>query len=452
MVSGKPPRRTRQKDEPLTIDLEAEKTAAEADSSAEVTPAASGAQTDTATSAPVTEGLADAPGTGIDPAASAEQTVAADQLESPAPHEPETAAAAGEQAAEPQSQMTGDSRDPEPTPRPATEDRKPAGFGTGALVAAIIGGLVALAGAGALQYGGVLPALGPSGGTATPAPSGADLAALSARLDRLQGQFAAAPANGAGSNAALVERLNAVEAAVKSGAGQGGVQSAANTEALAALKAEQGQATNAIAALRTELATLKQAVADARKAGEARTAELERKVDAPRRDISMAKAIAVSSLKTAIDRGGPFLGELDTLTGISADDPVIGVLKPFAAIGVPARAELIRRFPVIADQIISTVNQPAESANWGDRLMASAMSIVKVRPVGNVEGDTPEAIVARMEEKLRDGDLKGAAIEWQSLPGPAKQVSAEFARNLENRVTIETAVNAALAGAVGDKG
>ena len=87
-----------------------------------------------------------------------------------------------------------------------------------------------------------------------------------------------------------------------------------------------------------------------------------------------------------------------------------------------------------------------------DRLAASAMSVVKVRPVGNVEGEGPDAIVARMEVKLQNGDLKGAALEWESLPEAARKASEAFKTKLDARIRVEELVGSTLNRAVSGAG
>jgi hypothetical protein len=76
------------------------------------------------------------------------------------------------------------------------------------------------------------------------------------------------------------------------------------------------------------------------------------------------------------------------------------------------------------------------------------MSVVKVRRVGDVTGDTPEAIVARMEEGLRNGNLQASVSEWNSLPEPAKAVSGEFKQKLDARIQVENLVGGTLTRAV----
>jgi len=200
--------------------------------------------------------------------------------------------------------------------------------------------------------------------------------------------------------------------------------------------------------LRSEIVSNKQALDQSA----TRLTEAERKLEEPRSDIEMARAIALAGLKTAIDRGGPFLSELDALKSVSPEDPAIASLTPLASIGIPSRSDLAREFGQVADDILAAINQPLAGEGWTDRLLSSARSLVKVRPVGNVEGETPEAIVARVENKLQNGDLKGAALEWELLPGAGKEASSDFATKLKNRIEAEESVASALSQTVAGNG
>jgi hypothetical protein len=198
----------------------------------------------------------------------------------------------------------------------------------------------------------------------------------------------------------------------------------------------------------TALAAEKKAGEEAQAALLMRLEALEKKMSEPRDDVEVAVAIASAGLKAAIDRGGPFTTELDTLTGIDPNNPAVRELKAFAATGVPSRSKLVADFPGIADQILASINSGNPDQSLTDRLLSSALSIVKVRPVGNVEGETPDAIVARMEAKLTDGDLKGADAEWQKLPQTGKQASAGYEKSLSARIRVEELVGSTLTKAV----
>ena len=153
-------------------------------------------------------------------------------------------------------------------------------------------------------------------------------------------------------------------------------------------------------------------------------------------------------MSTAIDRGGPYLAELEAFASISPDDPSVAGLREQAAIGVPSRSDLVRDFQKTADAILDAVHQPDGDQGVFNRLMSSAASAIRVRPVGTVEGDSPEAIVARIETKLQNGDFKGAQIEWQTLPEVGQTAAADYKRALDQRVAVEGLIGAVVSGAM----
>jgi len=157
-------------------------------------------------------------------------------------------------------------------------------------------------------------------------------------------------------------------------------------------------------------------------------------------------------LKAAIDRGGPFRPELDTFANVAPDDPAVADLKNFAQTGVPSRADLIRQVTDVATAIVATTQNDNPNQSWTDRLMSSAQSLVQVRPVGNVSGDGIDAITARFEDKVKNGDLPGAVTEWNSLPDTAKSASAAFKQSLEARIRVEDLVSDALSKAIANTG
>jgi hypothetical protein len=53
-----------------------------------------------------------------------------------------------------------------------------------------------------------------------------------------------------------------------------------------------------------------------------------------------------------------------------------------------------------------------------------------------------------LEDKVKNGDLPGAATEWNTLPSDAKQASAAFKQSLEARIRVEELVGSALSKAV----
>ncbi|XAZ23237.1 hypothetical protein LVY75_31305 [Sinorhizobium sp. B11] len=414
MVSGNPPRHSKSSDKPVTIDLDAQDFASATDPEK---PAEEAAQ-------------------AIDDAPVAEAVSAAEAAGEPlSEHESERAAGARDGSFSKEPPLSEPLQPPPPQKGAVT---------SGLIAAGIFGGLVALLGAGAIQYAGYLP------GSSTSQTNSADMADLAGEIEGLKQSVASLAANPppAADTSALEKRVAALEAAPQAPASG----TATEPGGVEALNQKIADLTAQIEQLKTNLTQTTEQQASNGADISSRLAEAEKKLNEPREDVAVARAIAAAALKAAIDRGGPFIAELDTFAGVAPDDPAATDLRGFAETGVPSRAELIRQVPDVAAAIVESVNQPDPNQSWSDRLMSSAKSLVSVRPVGNVEGESVEAIAARMEDKVKNGDLPGAATEWNSLPAAAKQASAAFKQSLEARIRVEDLVGGALSKAVSGTG
>lgn len=299
---------------------------------------------------------------------------------------------------------------------PLRRSSTPAMIGAG-----ILGGLVALATAGSMQYAGYLPAASPEAAAPSPAAALADLDALRAEIDGLKQQLATIPADIA-PMADLEKRMAALEARPAGAADD--PQAKAKLEALEQrLIALQQTSTNSDSAAGRTIADLATRLENAEKTLKERPGEA-----------AVSRTIAATYLKAAVDRGDPFLTELETFSALAPDDPAIAGLRPLATNGIPSRSDISAGFDDVAKAIVNAVNQPVAGEGWTDRLLSSARSLVSIRPVGNVEGTDAGAILARIEERLKNADLKGASLEWESLPEAARLVSKDFKRVLDDRI------------------
>lgn len=303
----------------------------------------------------------------------------------------------------------------QPLPGPAARTPSaPAMIGAG-----ILGGLIALAAAGSMQYAGYLP----SASTEKSEPvSSSGLDALRGEIDGLKQQLATIPAD-IQPTGDLEKRIAALETRP---AGETGVDP--DTAAK-------------IAALEERFKTLQQATGQGETAASQKIAELSARLQEAENTLAqrpgeaaVSRTIAATYLKAAVDRGDPFLTELETLAALAPDDPAIAGLKPFAAAGLTSKAELLRSFDMVATNIMDAINRPVAGESWSDRLLQSAQSLVSIRPVGNVEGSDAGAVLARLEDKLKNGDFKGAALEWEALPEPGRAASKAFKQALDNRI------------------
>jgi hypothetical protein len=449
MVSDKPPRRSRPGKTPVTIDLAADAAppvaepvrSTDTDAVTDLrlgepdTPPAQSAPDDTgatATESTASESPSEATNASAD--RTPDDTAPADTAGVTSPFAtptdgPATDIDRGNGSSEPPSPPTdappkSESAEPEPAPRPAAA--APKGTSGSALMASgILGGLVALLLAGSMQYAGYLPGL-----------NNRPAASTSAELDELRQQVAELRNAPAAPNTDLAARIEALEA------------SAGNAPASDELQQR-------LTALQSEIDALKSAT-DSTAAGTTqltdRLAALETEVNQPGPEQAVARALAAAALKAATERGGSFAAELQTFGAVAPDDPAVEGLKAYAEQGVPTKADLTRRLPNATNAILDALQKPDENQGIAARLMSSALSVVKVRPVGDVQGDTPEAVVARFEERVKTGDLKAAVSEWNALPDTAKQASADFKQALDARIEVEDLMNGTLTRAMTSAG
>ncbi|MFD1199048.1 COG4223 family protein [Brucella gallinifaecis] len=302
------------------------------------------------------------------------------------------------------------------------------------LLAGVAGGVIALAGLFALQWGNVVPSAGSR-------VSAEQLAHLQQQIAELRSNPAPAPLDES-SKAQLANLQKNVEAAeikaeaVASGfseiqqqfaslpkADSAPIDVSALTERLTSLEQQLKNAADQADQAASHVTDNSTTITDLQQ----KLAVLDDKLRETSRQPDASKLIAANALKTAIDRGGSFKAELDTYTSVAPQDKSVEKLETFAHTGVPTIADLNAWFGPVANKMIATENKlPADAGVW-DQLMASAKGLVSVRPVaGNVSGTGIGPITARMEAALHAGDLERALSEWEQLPPDAKAVSEEF--------------------------
>ena len=381
---------------------------------------------------------------------------------------------------EPEARSTGYDFDPSPegngpSPKENKETRSAASApgaaaprrgGVGAVAAGLIGAVIALAGAGALQYAGLLGAPGGS------------LEGVNSEIAALKGELAAAR-QGNTANDALA-RLNDLSAALdKLRADLAAVQKTAETAGGADTAALEGLG-DKVATLETTVSALQQAgsqqqavdlgplnerldaldagvkaAADAASKEDGRVAALEQslsqlsgKVEAQASQPKIALAIAASALKSALDRGTPFTSELDTFAAIAPDAPQVAALRAYAEKGVPSRADIAAGMDAAANAMVAAGQPVDENAGFVDRLLSSARSLVNVRPIGAVEGAGVPETVARMEAAVQQGDYAKALAEYDALPEAARAAGADYAAGLKARMDAEAQVDALVSDAM----
>jgi hypothetical protein len=335
-------------------------------------------------------------------------------------------------------------------PQPIVQNRRGS-----SLTGGLIGGGLALLGGAGLQWAGVLPSFQ---GNSEIAALRLEVASLAERPgapaidpDVITG-LAAAQAGLQKHAEAFDAELTLVEdsqrkivqefAALKSGSGA----AAGDPAAMAAV-------TEKLAALESGISALKSADASPRLAElETRLASLQQSAGSAAGASNVAQAIAAAGLKAAIDRGGSFASELETYATVVPSSPELEQLKNLAASGVPSKAELTAAFGSAADRMIAATQVSDPDAGLLKRLSDSARSLVRSRRVGAVEGDAPEAVIARMEVAVNRGDIDTALTEANKLPDAARAAGIDYIGQLTARRDTDALVSKALTSALTNGG
>lgn len=170
---------------------------------------------------------------------------------------------------------------------------------------------------------------------------------------------------------------------------------------------------------------------------QARLAELEHtlatttQVQLAEKERLIALALGSLALKEALDKGAPFAAELEFVRNLLHAGSDLSNLENYANSGVPTIGALLARYPETAKQMLRA-DMPEDAGFFG-RTFAYLRSLVSVRPVGDVPGETSDAILARTEFRLQQGNSEDAWRVFQTLPDRARQAAPEWGKDLAAR-------------------
>lgn len=242
----------------------------------------------------------------------------------------------------------------------------------------------------------------------------ADIAALTSRLDGL----ANAPADGGDTEALAVirEAVSGVDARVNE------------------LAARMGTAEASVTSLGSRVTATSEAL------------------DAQPSDIGavLQLPLILSGFEAAFGSGRPYETELAALRAAVPDVAVPTAIANGASTGLARPDAIASRFNLALPAMLA--GRPADpDASWQDGAVDWFRSVVALRPTGEIEGDDPEAVVARLEAAIARRDFTAAESLLASLPQPmlaaAGEVPAEIAAQAEAGRFLDGLRQKALGGA-----
>ncbi len=281
---------------------------------------------------------------------------------------------------------------------------------------------------------------------AAPAVDPKSLEELAARLAKLESALAAtrAPVT----DPALLNRIATLEGEVRALAERVGVLSRRSDEIAVSARDARDRADAALAETkkaaqtaqaaptaidRKEIEALTARVAGIERAEKNLEADFAKRASALTADRAGRLAAAAAALKTAVERGDPFPAEFAAAKILAPDPNVLAPLEPFATSGVPSAPALARELSALVPALLQAAGAAPRDSSFLEKLQSNAEKLVRIRPIEEVPGNDPAAVISRIEAKAAQSDLSGALAEISKLPPAARAPAQAWIAKAEAR-------------------
>lgn len=150
-----------------------------------------------------------------------------------------------------------------------------------------------------------------------------------------------------------------------------------------------------------------------------------------------AAAYAARTLQLASHDGDPFLSELAVAEPTIDDPSLTAALRPFAEKGVPSEVTLAVRFPAYAARANTAAQTHNGKTGFFDRIAQGLAGLISVRRTDNLDGEGAQAILARAENRLNQGDLHGAVGYLTALSPAAHDAMKPWLDQAQARLLVD---------------
>lgn len=161
-----------------------------------------------------------------------------------------------------------------------------------------------------------------------------------------------------------------------------------------------------------------------------------------------AAALAAAALAEAAQTSQPFGEELASLERVLPLSRDLRALSRLSEVGAPTRAGLAAEFGALAGRAATASRDPGQDADLLARVRHALAGIVSIRQISSTRGSTPDAMLARAQRLLDEGDVESAIRALDALPDTARTVLAPWLASAERRVEIDRHVAAIRADAL----
>lgn len=162
---------------------------------------------------------------------------------------------------------------------------------------------------------------------------------------------------------------------------------------------------------------------------------------------AMRLPLALSGLEGALSGGRSYAAELAllgrALPGLIIPEPIAAA----AETGLPAPGAVSQNLnTIIPDMLAARPIDP--DAGWQAALTDRVRGVLALRPTGDVEGDSPEALVARLESAVNRRDFIAASNLFAALPSPMRDAAGSVSDDIAILAAAETLIIEARAKAL----
>lgn len=161
-----------------------------------------------------------------------------------------------------------------------------------------------------------------------------------------------------------------------------------------------------------------------------------------------ASALAASALQQAAQTSQPFDEDLKAVEPLLPANTDIRALRRLAQTGAPTRSALASSFPQVAAKAAVAARTPGQDSGPFAEALHVLASIVTIRRVDKVTGNGPDAVLARAERLLNDGELDATLKALDDLPSDAQLSMAQWRTGLERRAELDRQIGALRASAL----
>ena len=156
---------------------------------------------------------------------------------------------------------------------------------------------------------------------------------------------------------------------------------------------------------------------------------------AAERAAQAARQQALADIRAALDSGDPYVDALATLDGEAVPQPLLEAAED----GVATLASLQESFPPAARAALAAAREAMPAGEGMERVGNFLSAQFGVRSLAPKEGDSPDAVLARAQAAVTDGDLATALAEIAALPEAARAPLADWAARARTRLDAVTA-------------